>query len=151
MNKRGRTPDLFAADSPQSAIRSLLRLRFAECLEQQHVLSSQDDDAIHAFRLACKRLRYAIERWPQELPQLQPAAQLLSEVTDELGNAHDCAIIADRAQACNANVVGRMVQSDSRRYVARAIVRWRAGFRAQGAFAPLAAFTAYQWSLNGAR
>lgn len=151
MNKRGRTADLSSADSPQSAIRSLLRLRFAECLEQEHVLSGDDDEAIHAFRLACKRLRFAIERWPDELANLQPAAELLSGITDELGTAHDCVIIADRAQECNADIVVRMAQSDRRRYVARAIVRWRSGFRAQGAFAPLAEFAAYQWSLNGSR
>lgn len=151
MNKRGRIPDLSSADSAQSAIQALLRLRFAECLEQQGVLAGNDDEAIHAFRLACKRLRYAIERWPEELAQLQPAAELLSNVTDELGSAHDCVIIANRANESNATLVARMAESDRRRFMARAIARWRSGFRAHGAFAGLATFTVYRWSLNGSQ
>lgn len=132
--------------SPDEAVRHVLRLRFAECLEKQRALGGGSDDEVHAFRLACKRLRYAIERFDQSKDALAPAAKLLSNVTDELGAAHDCVVLAGRAAGCGADLVAQRALLDRDRGVARGQRIWRRGFKSGGAFAALAEYTGFTWS-----
>ncbi len=133
----------------QQAVRHLLRVRFAECLEQQSALNGDDDDAIHAFRLACKRLRYALERLPSGSADLTRVANLLEDITDELGAAHDCVVLAERAENCDADLVAARALRDRRRYLQHASRLWGRAFRSGGAFEPLATFTGFQWTLKG--
>ena len=133
--------------SPDDAVRYLLRVRFAECLEKQRALSDGDDEAIHGFRLACKRLRYAIERTPKPGVDLEPAGELLSTITNELGCAHDCVVLAQRAAQCNADRVARHALQDRNRYVRRAQRLWSRAFERNGTFAALAGFTGFRWSV----
>lgn len=135
-------------ENPREVVRELLRLRFAECLERQSALSGNDDEALHAFRLACKRLRYAIERSPQDLAELQPAAERLSQMTDELGAAHDCVVLAGLANKHGAQHIASRARHDRNAAVKRAIKTWQQSFRRDSPFAPLAAFTGFTWSLE---
>jgi len=130
--------------SQDQAIQRLLRVRFAECLEKQEALTGGDDDAVHAFRLACKRLRYAIERW-EEAGDLKPVTELLSKIADELGAAHDCVVLAKRASECNAHLVVRRALQDRDRYKTRGRRLWYGAFNAHGTFEPLALFTGFHW------
>lgn len=130
--------------TPQEAARFVLRIRFAEALERQGALAGDDNEAVHAFRLACKRLRYAIERF--ELPVLQPAADALKRLSDELGSAHDCIVLARRAAACAADLVAERALLDRDRCVRRAAKMWRENFTQAGAFAALAEYTGFSWS-----
>jgi|SRR5579884_644995 len=131
------------------AIRYLLRVRFAECLAHQNALNDDDDEALHAFRLACKRLRYAIDRTPEPGIDLKAVASVLSNITDELGCAHDCVLLARRAAKCNADRVARRALQDRNRCIRRTQRVWSSGFETDGAFAPLAQFTGFHWSLPG--
>lgn len=131
--------------APEEAIREILRIRFAECLAHQAALAGEDDDAMHAFRLACKRLRYAIERFAEEHPELQPSAELLSRMTDELGAAHDCVVLNERAEKTGADVVRFRTKQDRNRYVKRARRLWLSAFRNESPFAKLANYTGYTW------
>ena len=133
--------------TPHDAVRCLLRVRFAECLTLQRALYGRDDEALHAFRLACKRLRYAVERFEDAMPELKGAAALLARMTDELGAAHDCVVLAERAHACGAHLVVARAQRDRDRYVRRSQRSWRRAFRNRGALAPLAARTNFGWQL----
>jgi CHAD domain-containing protein len=126
----------------------LLRLRFAECLERQGALGGDDDEALHAFRLTCKRLRYAIERYPEDFPELQPAAECLAQMTDELGAAHDCVVLAELANKHGAQSIAWRARQDRNAAVKRAIKTWRQAFRQDSPFAPLATFTGFTWSLE---
>lgn len=144
--KNAREIALSAASSPAEAVRRILRIRFAECLEKQHALAGSDDEAVHAFRLACKRLRYAIERFEQTRGTLAAAAQVLSSITDELGAAHDCTVLASYAADCGADLVERRVRADRNRSIGNAARIWRRGFQPRGSFAALAAFTGFHWS-----
>lgn len=143
--KRGRDIAFDDVAVPEDAIRTILRIRFAECLASQTTLSSEDDEAMHGFRLACKRLRYAIERFAEEHPELQPAAEILSQMTDELGAAHDCVVLAQRAGKAQANVVRFRTRQDRNRCVKRARRLWQSAFSAQSPFAALAHYTGYTW------
>lgn len=52
-------------------------------------LERGDKQGLHDFRIACKRLRYALERFESLEPSLQSAAEHLALVQDALGEVHD--------------------------------------------------------------
>lgn len=127
------------------AERYIARVRFAEALHKQSALEKGDDEAVHSFRLACKRLRFAIERIRVHAPELAPAAELLSTLTDELGWAHDCAELIDLAREVQAPLVEARAKRDRDRYVLRASRLWRHGFLESGEFAALARYAGFTW------
>jgi CHAD domain-containing protein len=129
------------------AERHVVAVRFAECLQRQSALDADDDEQIHAFRLACKRLRFALERLESQ-PQLQQTAAAIAALTDELGFAHDCARLAQLAEECGALLVAARARRDRARYVARARRLWRSAFRTRGDFAPLAEYAGFTWSTS---
>lgn len=135
------------AQTADEAISFLLRVRFAECLEREPGLLSHDDEAMHALRLSCKRLRYAIERFADRLPDLEPAVEFLAQMTDALGLAHDCVVLAERSRQIGASLVELRARRDRDRYVAHARRLWRRAFRKKGALGALAAHTGFTWEL----
>lgn len=140
--------ELRFASVPTAALaeRHVVRVRFAEALQRQSSLGGKDDEALHAFRLACKRLRFAIERLDPQPPGFARAAALLSRLTDELGWAHDCSQLAALAGECGAPLVAARARRDRDRYALRAHRLWRHAFRNTGEFAPLAAYAGFDWS-----
>lgn len=137
-----------AVPTPSEAERHVVRVRFAECLTRQRSLDGRNDEAMHAFRLACKRLRFALERLKPQHTGLLPAARLLSIITDELGWAHDCTDLAQFAAECGAPLVEARARRDRNRYVLRAHRLWRHGFLTHGEFEPLAQYAGYTWSAS---
>lgn len=113
--------------TPMELVRAALRGHCADCIERQAAFESDDDGALHAFRLSCKRLHYVIERSSAELPELDSLAKLLSRVTDALGIAHDCIALRARARACNAPLVALCAQHDRDVYVRLARLLWNHG------------------------
>lgn len=118
--------------TPMEAVRAALRRHLAGCIERQAAFESDDDDALHAFRLSCKRLHYVIERSSADLPELNPLAKLLSKLTDALGVAHDCIALRARALACNAPLVALRAQRDRDVHVRLARCLWHQGSALQG-------------------
>lgn len=137
---------LGSLQTPEQAERRIIRVRFAECLQQQQALAGDDDERVHAFRLACKRLRFALERLEPQPDELKPAASLLATLCDELGWAHDCACLAQLGSECGAPLVAARALRDRARYLARARRLWRHAFRTSGQFAPLASYAGFSWS-----
>lgn len=135
-----------SVETPEQAQRHVVRVRFAECLQRQHALDDGDDERVHAFRLACKRLRFALERMEPMAPELERAASLLSVLTGELGDAHDCARLAEYALEHGAPLVAERARRDRARYLSRARRLLRHAFRANGEFAPLASYAGFTWS-----
>ena len=135
------------SETPAHAQRHVVRFRFAECLQRQHALDDDDDERVHAFRLACKRLRFALERMDPQLPELKSATALLSVLTEELGFAHDCARLVQVAGEHDAPLVAARARRDRERYLTRARRLWRHAFRTNGEFAPLASYAGFTWSL----
>lgn len=133
------------ADAAQ-AERHIVRVRFAEALHLQSALEKGDDEAVHAFRLSCKRLRFALERLNDRAPALKPAGKLLSMLTDELGWAHDCAELMELAGETQAPLVAERAKRDRDRYVLRAKRLWRHAFLPAGEFAELARYAGFSWS-----
>ena len=52
-------------------------------------LARRDQQGLHDFRIAGKRLRYALERFQALDPSLEAIAERLALVQDALGEAHD--------------------------------------------------------------
>lgn len=134
--------------TPAQAQQHIVRVRFAEALARQSALTHGDDRAVHAFRLACKRLRFAIERLEDADITLQSAAKIFARLTEELGGAHDCSELAQVARECDAPLVAARALRDRDRYLARAARIWRRAFREEGGFAALAAYAGFTWSTS---
>ncbi len=130
--KSAPAPAPAALATPMDAVRASLRRHIADCIERQAAFGSDDDDALHAFRLSCKRLHYVIERSPGDLPGLDPLAKLLARLTDALGVAHDCVALRARARACNAPLVALRAQHDRDVRVRLARRLWNHGAGLQG-------------------
>jgi CHAD domain-containing protein len=73
----------------RDAIACILRVRLSEALDLAPALANGEPAALHAFRIACKRLRYAAERFAARDRELTPAAERLAQVQDALGEVHD--------------------------------------------------------------
>lgn len=139
---------LRSLQTPAQAERHVIRVRFAECLQRQPALEGDDDERVHGFRLACKRLRFALERLEPQPEELKRAASLLATLCDELGWAHDCARLAQFASECGAPLVAARALRDRARYLVRARRIWRHAFRTSGEFAPLASYAGFSWSIR---
>lgn len=106
----------------QEVISGVLSGRAKDCFDCERALNGGDDERLHAFRLACKRLRFSIELF--ERADLKAVAEQLSRITDELGAAHDCAVLAKRARRCEAGRVAVRAASERAPAVVRAAAIW---------------------------
>ncbi len=129
--------------TPQSARQRIVSVRFAEVLQRATAFSNGTAAALHALRIACKRLRYALELFEKDLPALHGAAQRLRQMQDDLGNVHDCDVLIETATRCNAAHLLRRLQRDRERHAVRAKALWMDGFSPGGPFAELVAFTGF--------
>jgi CHAD domain-containing protein len=84
-----RRVDLGGVRRMRDVIDAVVRTRREETLELSVSLESREPAALHDFRIACKRLRYAMERFCDRVPEFQDPAQLLAQIQDALGEAHD--------------------------------------------------------------
>jgi len=70
-------------------VRRIVEVRLSEARALAGHLQHRESAGLHAFRIACKRLRYALERFESLDPSLEKAAIKLAQVQDELGDTHD--------------------------------------------------------------
>jgi CHAD domain-containing protein len=123
--------------------RGIVRVRFAQALARQSSLEGGGDEALHAFRLACKRLRFALERI--EGSEFDAALDVLERISDDLGDAHDCSRLMRLAAECGTPLVCARAQRDRDGAITRARRNWRRAFADDGAFAALAAYGGFSW------
>lgn len=67
----------------------VVRTRLAEAQALTTGLQRRDRAGLHDFRIACKRLRYALERFQTTDSSLEAIAERLALLQDALGEAHD--------------------------------------------------------------
>lgn len=132
---------------PERSQQQIVAMHFARCLRQQWALTRGGDEHVHAFRLACKNLRFALERLDPPQEDLEPARSLLELLCDELGYAHDCTRLAQLAQERRAPLTAARGRRDRDGYVARARALWRTAFRDHGEFEQLAGYALFRWDL----
>ena len=81
--------DLRGVGDARELVRRVLHTRFDEVRRLTGGLEQRDERGLHDFRIAAKRLRYAVERFCKIEPSLESFAQVLSRLQDALGDAHD--------------------------------------------------------------
>jgi CHAD domain-containing protein len=81
--------DLRGVKDVDELVDRVLRTRLREARELTTGLERRDKQGLHDFRIACKRLRYALERFQALEPSLEEIANNLALLQDALGEAHD--------------------------------------------------------------
>lgn len=107
------------------AARVIVHTRLADVLSRAPALQGAEDETLHAFRLACKQLRYALERLENVSPALSRADGVLKEIAQALGASRDCVVLAKRAAACEAPHVEARALRDRAAQLAHARLVWQ--------------------------
>jgi CHAD domain-containing protein len=84
-----RRVELRGARTARDVIDAIVRTRREEATELSAALQNREPQPLHDFRIACKRLRYAMERFCKRVPEFKDPAARLAEIQDALGEAHD--------------------------------------------------------------
>ena len=81
--------DLHGVENVDELVERVLQTRLREARSLASGLERRDKQGLHDFRIACKRLRYALERFQTVEPSLEEIAERLATLQDALGEAHD--------------------------------------------------------------
>lgn len=102
----------------------VLQTRLREVRALSAGLERRDAQGLHDFRIACKRLRYALERFETVDPSLDQIAQRLALLQDALGEAHDRDVLL-KILPPQMPTTERRLQSEREERVNRAAIMWR--------------------------
>jgi CHAD domain-containing protein len=116
--------DLRTAAGVDDVVTRVLRTRLREVRRLTDGFARRDPQGLHDFRIACKRLRYAIERFETVDPSLESAGERLALVQDALGEAHDRDVLLAILPPTMA-ATQRRLQHERDANVDRAITLWR--------------------------
>jgi CHAD domain-containing protein len=81
--------DLSGVTDAAALARRVVQTRLREVRRLAAGLEQRDRQGLHDFRIACKRLRYALERFADIEPALASPAEGLAAMQGALGEAHD--------------------------------------------------------------
>lgn len=137
---KARTIPVDQLDSPPALLQRIVSVRFAELLERSRALAAGGVEELHAMRIACKRLRYAVETFGPQLPNLSQAAQALRTMQDTLGELHDCDVLAATAARHSVDLVYARLLRDRGQLLLSARAHWKNAFRLGGNFERLILF-----------
>ena len=137
---KARPIDLSEASSPQDAMRRIAIVRFAEVLALAPALQRRRAQDLHDLRIACKRLRYALEHFAHNEPGLLQAATRLSQLQDALGESHDHDVLL-RDLPSGMHKTSLRLRTKREASVDRACALWHDAFARYGPFDGLVQFT----------
>jgi CHAD domain-containing protein len=115
--------DLGGVTGVEELVDRVLQTRLREARGLTAGLQRRDKRGLHDFRIACKRLRYALERFGDLEPSLQAVAQRLAELQDALGEAHDRDVLLTILPPAMA-ATERRLQSEREACVDHAVAFW---------------------------
>jgi CHAD domain-containing protein len=115
--------DLRGGGGGAALARQVLKTRAGEVRHLAAGLEHRDKHGLHDFRIACKRLRYALERFEDREPPLQPIAERLTLLQDALGEAHDRDMLLSILPPTMPQTERRL-RDERESYVERASVLW---------------------------
>ncbi|HVA38814.1 MAG TPA: CHAD domain-containing protein [Candidatus Dormibacteraeota bacterium] len=128
----------------EAARREIVRVRLAEALVRAGALEHGGARELHDLRIACKRLRYALELHRDALPAaVQGAERLLAGLQDLLGELHDCDVLLAHAERIDVTIAARVIGRDRRLLLGRARRLWREAFAERGDLTGLAAYAGF--------
>lgn len=102
----------------------VLQTRLREVRALSAGLERRDAQGLHDFRIACKRLRYALERFGAVEPSLEQIAERLALLQDALGEAHDRDVLL-KILPPTMPTTERRLQNERAERVNRAGTLWR--------------------------
>jgi len=137
---KARQIDLSDACGVDDAMRRIAIVRFAEVLTLVPALRHGRSRDLHDLRIACKRLRYALESFTPREPALLEAASRLSQLQDALGDLHDRDLLL-LAMPKKLHVSAQRIRMQRDDALARARALWRDAFAPYGPFEGLMRFT----------
>jgi CHAD domain-containing protein len=86
-------------------------------------LQQRDQQGLHDFRIACKRVRYALERFADLDPSLETMAKHFALLQNALGEAHDRDVLLSILPASMGETERRLA-GERKAWVDRAVVLW---------------------------
>jgi CHAD domain-containing protein len=116
--------ELDGVEDPNAVVSNVLATRLREARALAGELQRRDSQGLHDFRIACKRLRYALERFESLDPSLESVAEPLGSLQDALGEAHDRDVLLAMLEA-NLPQTRDRLESERNAYVDRAADLWK--------------------------
>lgn len=115
--------DLRSVRDVDELVERVLQTRLREARALADGLQRRDKQGLHDFRIACKRLRYALERFQSLEPSLEEIANRLALIQDALGEAHDRDVLLSILPP-TMPATERRLQTERTEYVERAAGVW---------------------------
>jgi CHAD domain-containing protein len=115
--------DLEGVSGVDELVERVLQTRLREARALTSGLEQRDKQGLHDFRIACKRLRYALERFQTLEPSLERIADRLALLQDALGEAHDRDVLLAILPP-NMTATERRLRSERDECVDRAVALW---------------------------
>lgn len=115
--------DLHEVRDVRDLIDRVMQTRWREVRRLSDGLEVRDRQGLHDFRIACKRLRYASERFETIDASLQAAAERLAQMQDALGEAHDRDVLLSILPPTMGRTQRRL-QQEREALVDRAVTQW---------------------------
>jgi CHAD domain-containing protein len=103
--------------------RRVLQTRVREVRRLSGGLQRRDQPELHDFRIACKRLRYALERFADLEGSLETVATPFAQLQDALGEARDRDVLLSILPAAMGQTEHRLA-GEREACVDRAVVLW---------------------------
>lgn len=122
--------DLAGSVKRRDVIDRIVATRYGEATTHSSALEDRERGKLHDFRIACKRLRYACERFCRHVPELEAGAEALAAIQDALGEAHDRDVLLSILPPTLPLTQARLI-AERARYVGEASERWQ---RFEGSF-----------------
>ena len=101
----------------------VVQTRWREVRRLSGGLDVRDNRGLHDFRIACKRLRYALERFEVMDASFRAPAERLAQMQDALGEAHDRDVLLAILPPTMA-LTQRRLQREREECVDRATALW---------------------------
>lgn len=115
--------DLTGVTDVTELARRVVQTRLREVCRLATGLEHRDRQGLHNFRIASKRLRYALERFENIEPLLEAPAKGLAALQDALGEARDRDVLLAILPAGMAQTEYRL-RAEREEYVDRAGLLW---------------------------
>lgn len=112
-----------SVDDLSALVERVVATRLQEARALAGGLEAREKQALHDFRIACKRLRYALERFRELDPAFEPIAERLAQLQDALGEAHDRDVLLSILPPSMA-ATERRLKGDREERVNRAVAHW---------------------------
>jgi CHAD domain-containing protein len=116
--------EMSGVDDLGTVVERVVQTRLREVRGLCTGLEQRDKESLHAFRIACKRLRYALERFGALDPSLERIAAQLARLQDALGETHDRDVLLAILPPTMAETQRRL-QSERDACIDQAFALWR--------------------------